>query len=507
MEAMRVVVVGAGASGLVTARVLTAAGIDVVVLDSAPDVGGVWSATRSYPGLSTQNDKWSYSFSDLPMPEEFPENPAGEQMQRYLAAYAERHGLLPHLRLGTTVTSAAPRRNGRWTVRTSGPGGEQEEDADAVVLANGVFSLPHVPRWSGRDAFQAAGGQVLTPAALRSLEQVAGRRVLVVGWGKTACDLALAVSRRAASTLVVARQIRWKVPRRIAGVRVYRMVLLSRAGEFLRWHPTRTLLGRAARPLLVVPRKVALRLLQAAIARQHGMRRLGLLPEGGLANSNSQITPGFFPAVRAGRIAVRRDAGIAELLDEGGSPAVRLTDGTRMRADVIVAATGYDQDVSLFPPEVRERLLDPVGAMRLYRRIRPPRVPGLYFAGYSQSMFSLLGAEISALWILADLAGLVTTPPPDRQWESADVYLLDRGRTIEGRGAQVPGESIGDLDELLGDLGFALPRRVRLRQWSRPLDPGDYAAFLPRLLARIRSEAAFGQALSASDVEVEPRNT
>jgi cation diffusion facilitator CzcD-associated flavoprotein CzcO len=100
---MRVAIIGAGLAGLTTAKVLLQAGHDVEVFDKTPDVGGVWSRTRRYPGLTTQSPKAQYSFSDFPMPRHFPEWPTGAQIQEYLAGYADEFGVTPHLRLGTTV--------------------------------------------------------------------------------------------------------------------------------------------------------------------------------------------------------------------------------------------------------------------------------------------------------------------------------------------------------------------------------------------------------------------
>ena len=86
---MRVGIIGAGVAGLTTAKVLAQAGHEVVVYDKAPDVGGVWSRTRRYPGLTTQSPKAQYSLSDFPMPRDYPEWPTGAQVQAYLAAYAQ----------------------------------------------------------------------------------------------------------------------------------------------------------------------------------------------------------------------------------------------------------------------------------------------------------------------------------------------------------------------------------------------------------------------------------
>src|SRR2546421_306399 len=89
---MRVAIVGAGVAGLSSAKVLKQAGHDVTVYDKAPDVGGVWSRTRRYPGLTTQSPKAQYSLSDFPMPRAFPQWPTGAQVQEYPAGYAPAAG-------------------------------------------------------------------------------------------------------------------------------------------------------------------------------------------------------------------------------------------------------------------------------------------------------------------------------------------------------------------------------------------------------------------------------
>lgn len=70
---MRIAIIGAGFAGVSAGKVLTEFGHDVAIFEKAPDVGGVWSSTRRYPGLSTQNNKGSYSLIDFPFPKDYPE--------------------------------------------------------------------------------------------------------------------------------------------------------------------------------------------------------------------------------------------------------------------------------------------------------------------------------------------------------------------------------------------------------------------------------------------------
>src|ERR1700689_3404986 len=138
---MKIAIIGAGFAGITTAKVLKQVGHDVVVFDKASDVGGVWSATRRYPGLTTQSPRDMYALSDFPMPKRYPEWPSGAQIQEYLAAYATHFGLAPFLRLNTEGTSARVTKDGvGWRLDVRGEDDSTESIAVyRLVIANGVF--------------------------------------------------------------------------------------------------------------------------------------------------------------------------------------------------------------------------------------------------------------------------------------------------------------------------------------------------------------------------------
>jgi len=160
---MKIAVVGAGFAGLSTAKVLKAMGHVVTVFEKDSEVGGVWAGSRRYPGLTTQNVRSTYALSDFPYPNDYPEWPSGEQVQRYLAAYAQRFELVPLIHLHTEVTRAEPAADGQgWQLASVDwvTGQAAQHCFDYLVVCNGTFSQPMLPDFEGAEAFQAAGGVV-----------------------------------------------------------------------------------------------------------------------------------------------------------------------------------------------------------------------------------------------------------------------------------------------------------------------------------------------------------
>ncbi|HEV7652067.1 MAG TPA: NAD(P)/FAD-dependent oxidoreductase [Actinophytocola sp.] len=488
---MRVAIIGAGVAGLATAKVLVQAGHEAVVYDRTPDVGGVWSRTRRYPGLTTQSPKAQYSLSDFPMPKDYPQWPTGAQVQSYLAAYAAEFDL--SLRLDTEVTAARPAGGGRWTVETAAGA----ETYDRLVVANGVFCEPAVPAFPGAGEFAAAGGRLCAGTSFHDVEDARDKHVLVVGYGKSACDVTVPVSEVAASTDIIARQMLWKVPRKVGGLLNFKMLLLTRLGEalfrYLRPRGLERFLHGPANPV----RRNMINSIGSVSVRQFGLAKLGLVPAGHMEDivrgAIGLATEGFFEGVAAGAITVRRDRTITRLLDRDGKPAAELDDGTVLPADLVVCATGFTQGVPFLPADVRSRLLDERGNFALYRQIRPIGVPGLYFNGYNSSFFSPLNAEMAAVWIAADLADEV--PLPDdatmRRAVADQLSFMDEATdTHHCRGTKIIPFSMHNVDEVLGDLELNIPARVRAAHWLNPINPAAYRRVTPRLVRRLRETAA-----------------
>jgi hypothetical protein len=485
--------------------VLRQASHEVVVFEKAPDVGGVWSATRRYPGLTTQSPKAQYTLSDFPMPRDVPEWPTGEQIQAYLASYAKEFGIEP--RLDAEVTAARP-QDGGWTVEA----GAAVETFDRLVVANGVFCEPAVPVYPGLDEFTAAGGRLCAGTEFHDAEDARDKHVLVVGYGKSACDITVPISEVAASTNMIARQLLWKVPRKVGGILNFKMLLLTRLGEAL----FRYLRLRGFEKFLHGPgnrlRRNMINSIGSVSVRQFKLRKHGLVPSGHMEDivrgAIGLATEGFYEGVAEGSIVVHRDQTIARLFADEGVPFAELIDGTTLRADLVVCATGFSQGVPFLLPDIQELLLDERGNFMLYRQILPIDVPGLYFNGYNSSFFSPLNAEMAAVWIAADLAGAVPLPDPDtmRAAVADQLAFMDIATNKHHcRGTKIIPFSMHNIDEVLGDLDLNIKARTRAAHWLNPINPAAYRGVTPALLRRLDNpNQTAGESLEGNAVGVGP---
>src|SRR5690606_8938379 len=132
----RVVIIGAGMSGLAAAHHLRGAGIPFVVLERNDEVGGVWWENH-YPGcrLDTSNYSYSYSFAQRPVwPHQYSTR---ESILDYFRTFAAEQGLRESIRLGTRVLSAAfDEPGGCWRLRVLNRDGRIETlESEAVISA------------------------------------------------------------------------------------------------------------------------------------------------------------------------------------------------------------------------------------------------------------------------------------------------------------------------------------------------------------------------------------
>jgi len=207
---LRVVVIGAGMSGLVAAHRLLQAGIDTVVMEKNPEVGGTWFE-NTYPGcrVDVPNYLYSYSFAQR---DDWPQYFSDQSvLLDYFRHVADAFGLRDHVELGTEVVSVElDERSHRWTVTSRrSDGSTRVTEADAVISAVGQLNQPQVPA--------IAGAEMFTGAAFHSARwdhdvDLAGRRVAVIGTGASAAQFIPAIAGTVSELTVFQRTPNWLVP-------------------------------------------------------------------------------------------------------------------------------------------------------------------------------------------------------------------------------------------------------------------------------------------------------
>ena len=479
-------IIGAGFAGLTSARVFKALGYEVTLYEKEADVGGVWSASRRYPGLTTQNTRTTYELSDFPMPLSYPEWPSGEQVQLYMQSYVDHYDFNEQVNLNRTVlaTSFDANRN-VWTVNTRGLTSELESaEFDYLIIGNGIFSVPSIPTYKGVESFIEAGGRICHTSEFTRREDARDKNVLVIGYGKSSCDVANAIQDITASTNVVARSLIWKIPKMIANKLNYKHLFLSRMSEALFRYIHLRGMDKFFHTLGNPIRKAMLNSVEFLVERQLGLKRLGLHPNTPLESiarsTVSLVSDDFYQNIEAGKIGIKKQAVITAL---NGKQAL-LSNGETVPVDLIVCGTGWQQVCPFLEQDIIDRVTDEEGNFRLFRSMIPVDVPRLAFNGYNSSFFSQLNCEVGALW-LADYLNqgfeLPSSAEQNRDIDERLAWMEKRTLGKHSKGTNIIPFSIHHIDELLEDMQMNIDRFTQLKQWLGALQPKVYGHILPAL--------------------------
>lgn len=366
---MTVCIIGAGPSGITAAKNCRVAGIPYVLFEQSGKVGGNWvfndatGHSSVYENTHIISSKTLSSYEDYPMPASYPDYPNHRQVQAYFEDYARHFGVLEDVRFHHTVLKAERVEGGDWaiTVRDAS-GAETTQRFSHLMVCNGHHWNPRHPEIPG----EFAGLYLHSHGFKRADDSWRDKRVLVIGAGNSAADVAVESARIAGAVHMSMRSPQWFVPKYLFGVPAD--VLASRTP----WLPKK---------LRQLGLTRLLRTLQGSYAA------IGL-PENTrpVLSHHPTVNSDLLDIVRHGRIVPK--PGIARY--EGHD--VVFTDGTRESYDTVVACTGFKITFPFFAPEFFS--LENAEQVPLYRKMLHADVPNLYFIG----LFQPLGC----IWPLAD---------------------------------------------------------------------------------------------------------
>src|SRR6476660_6786191 len=147
----RVLIIGAGFSGIGAAIKLDAAGLrDYLIVEAGAEAGGTWY-WNTYPGIAVDIPSFSYQFSFEQSPDWTRTYAPGRELKAYAEHCVDKYGLHSRIRFSTKILSAEFDAEHRlWRLQTD-PGGEVT--ARFVINASGVLTVPKLPDIDGVDEF------------------------------------------------------------------------------------------------------------------------------------------------------------------------------------------------------------------------------------------------------------------------------------------------------------------------------------------------------------------
>ncbi|MBF6327102.1 flavin-containing monooxygenase [Nocardia transvalensis] len=384
-ELPRVCVIGAGPSGITTAKRLADHGIPFDCYEASDEVGGNWyfnnpnGMSACYRSLHIDTSKYRLQFEDFPAPADWPDFPHHSQLFQYFKDYVDHFGIRDRIRFNSKVIAAERDRDGLWVVTTVNG---ETETYDALAVCNGHHWDPRFPDYPGEFdgvlMHSHAYNDPFDPVDMR------GKRIVVVGMGNSGLDIASELSQKfiAEKLFVSARRGVWVLPKYVNGQ-------VGDRRSMPRW----------------MPPKLGLKLKQRFVRKYRGeMENYGLpRPDHLPFEAHPSASEEFLHRAGCGDIEFK--PAITRL--EGGR--VCFADGSVEQVDVVLCATGYRINFPFFSdPQLSP---DTDHRFPLFKLMIKPGIDDLFFMGLAQPLPTLVNfAEQQSKFVAAYLTGRYHLP-------------------------------------------------------------------------------------------------
>jgi cation diffusion facilitator CzcD-associated flavoprotein CzcO len=201
----RVIIVGAGFSGMACGiKLLESGHKNVVIYEKNSGVGGTWE-TNKYPGLTCDVPAMSYTYSFSRSPEFSRQYPSWTEIREYCRGVSEKYGLNEFIQFEKEISKAKYIDN-KWIIEaTSG----EKDTADVVIMATGVLRNLNIPDLPGLENFT---GSVVHTGRWDAELDLKGKRVGVIGSGATCTQLLPAIISDVDSLTLFQRTAHWVAP-------------------------------------------------------------------------------------------------------------------------------------------------------------------------------------------------------------------------------------------------------------------------------------------------------
>ncbi|QDJ45380.1 FAD-dependent oxidoreductase [Bordetella hinzii] len=406
-----VLIVGAGQAGLAVAARLRLLGVDALVVDRLPRVGDVWR-TR-YHALALHNQVMLNHLPYLPFPPSWPKYLPKDMVGQWLETYAQ--AMECNVWTATTLVSGGYDETARhWQARVRrADGSERVLRPRHLVFANGVVGAPRKAAAPGLDDFR---GEIIHTHAFKRGAPWRGKHALVLGAGTSGHDIAQDLASSGAHVTLIQRGSITVASVQAAGLNhaiYYNEGLPLEDTDLIAASSTYPLLVRGYQMNVAQMKEIDRDLLE-------GLKAKGMKLDFGEDETGHQMKlrrrfGGYYLNCGASDMIISGQIGLLQYedIDRFVAEGLRLKDGSVVKADLLVTATGYHNQQEVLRDILGPAIADKVGRIwgiaedgELANMFRPTPQPGLWFIGGGLS-HSRIYSHYIALQIKAREAGLL----------------------------------------------------------------------------------------------------
>jgi Flavin-binding monooxygenase-like len=399
----RFCIVGAGPSGLAMAAAFRKHGVPYDHFERHSAVGGLWDisnpGTPMYQSAHFISSKTQSGFLGFPMPSEFPAYPRREQILSYLRAFAREHELEEGIDFGVNVKRVVPGAESAGVNLSDVSRGDVTREYRGVVCASGVNWEPVIPEFEG-----TFSGELRHSVSYTSPKEFEGKRVVIVGLGNSAADIACDAAHSAQSVIVSTRRGYHFIPKFILGKPAD---VFANEGPQLPLWLERPVFGFLLRLLV-------------GDTTQLGMPK----PDHAILQSHPLLNDQLLHHLRHGDVTLKGS------IKRFRGSTVCFEDGSETEADFVLLATGYSRRIAYIPEEVLGGSWAASNVLTCFS----PSLPSLFTLGFVE----LNGALYPHLSRMADLIARVARARLDApdvaarffEWVSRAPLDLSGGRHL-----------------------------------------------------------------------------
>jgi cation diffusion facilitator CzcD-associated flavoprotein CzcO len=407
----QVLIVGGGHNGLVLAARLRMLGVDSLVVERLENVGDVWR--KRYAALALHNEIYLNHLPYLPFPTTWPKYLPKDMLGDWLETYATV--LECNVWTSTDFVDARyDEARGAWSARVRrADGTERVLHPRHLVFANGIVGEPNVPDVPGLREFK---GPVVHAQGFDSGEPWRGKNVLIIGVGNSAHDIAQDLHGHGANVKMIQRSSIAVFSVKAASINhsiYYNEGLTLEDADLIATSNTFPVLLRGYQLSTQRMLEIDKELLAGLNARGF---RLDIGPEGGghqmhvrKNHGGYYLNVGCSDLIANGEVGVLNYQDIERFVPEGAL----MKDGRIEKADLVVAATGYQAPTDVTRKLLGEEIAQKIGPVwgmdqdgEMCNMYKPTPQKGLWFigGGFAQSR---VWSHYVALQIKAREAGIV----------------------------------------------------------------------------------------------------